>query len=400
MTARRRVLFVSEAICLAQVVRLVVLARSLDPRRYEIHFASARFDPLVFGATDFARWPIGSLAPERVDRLVRSGRRIYGPRTLRRYLEDDRRTLAQVRPHLVVGDLRLSLSVAAPLAGIPYAALINAYWSPHARRRSFPMPDHPLVRLLGERFAARYFPLALPRVFEHFAAPLNDLRRAHGLPPVGSLQQVLTHGDLTLFPDVPELVPTEGGPATHRYLGQVPWSPDVPRPAWWRRLDPRRPTIYVTLGSSGRADLLPMVVAALAATEAQLLVATAGRVAIAPGPRTHVADYLPGDQAAARADLVVSNGGSTTGYQALAAGTPVVGIAANMDQYLAMQSIATAGAGVLLRAGGATPDTVRAAVATVLEAPAHRQAAQRIGQTFAGWNAAERFRAQVAELCG
>ena len=394
----RRVLFVAEAVTLAQVVRLVVLARSLDRRRYQVHFASARFDELVFADTDFVRWPIRSLSPEQVERLVRGGRRLYGARTLRRYLEDDRRVLAAVRPDLVVGDLRLSLSVAAPLAGIPHAALINAYWSPHAVRPGFPLPDHPIVRLLGERLAERYFPRALPRVFDHFAAPLNALRRAHGLPPVGSLPEVLTHGDVTLFPDVPALVPTAGGPASHRYLGPVCWSPPVPLPPWWHRLDPARPTIYVTLGSSGRADLLPPLVAALAATGAQLLVATAGRAIVPPGPHTHVADYLPGDRAAARADVVVSNGGSTTGYQALAAGTPVVGVPANLDQCLAMQAITRAGAGVQVRAGAATGAAIRAAVATVLESPAYRQAAARIAATFAGWDARARFQREIEAL--
>jgi UDP:flavonoid glycosyltransferase YjiC (YdhE family) len=398
MSARRRVLFVSEAVTLAQVVRLVVLARGLDPRRHEVHFASARFDDLVFAGTSFVRWPIESLDPATVHRRVHGGRRIYGLRTLRRYLEDDRRTLAAVRPEVVVGDLRLSLSVAAPLSGIPYAALINAYWSPHAVRPAFPLPDHPIVRLLGERLAERHFPRALPFVFDHFAAPVNRLRRAHGLPAIGSLPQVLTHGDLTLFPDVPELVPTEGGPESHRYLGPVSWSPDVPRPSWWGRLDPRRPTVYVTLGSSGRAELVPMVVEALAGTEAQLLVATAGRASIPAGPRTFVTEYLPGDEAAARADLVVSNGGSTTGYQALAAGKPVVGIAANLDQYLAMQAIAGAGAGRLVRAGAATPEAIRTAVAAVLGDANCRDAAARLAKSFSRWDARERFASIVDGL--
>jgi UDP:flavonoid glycosyltransferase YjiC (YdhE family) len=397
----KRILFVAEAVTLAQVVRLVVLARSLDPRRFEVHFAAARFDDLIFAGTQFRRWPIRSLSPETVDRRVHGGRRIYDLGTLRRYLAEDRRVLEAVKPDLVVGDLRLSLSVAAPLMSVPYMALINAYWSPHAVRDGFPLPDHPIVRLLGERLAARYFPRALPHVFAHFAAPVNRLRRAHRLPPVGSLPEVLTHGDRTLFPDVPALVPTANAPPGHHYLGPVLWAPRLPRPAWWQALDPRRPTIYVTLGSSGRSQLLPMVVKTLSALGAQLLVATAGRARLPDPPaHCHVADFLPGDQAAARADLVVSNGGSTTGYQALAAGKPVVGIAANLDQYLAMQAIAAAGAGVLVRAGSATPDEVGAAVTRVLQDHSHRQAAGRLATSFAAWDAGARFRAQVDELLG
>ncbi len=78
----RRILFVSEAVTLAQVVRLVALARALDPTRYEVHFASARFDELVFHGTGFVRHPIWSLSPEVVDRRVARGQRLYGMGTL------------------------------------------------------------------------------------------------------------------------------------------------------------------------------------------------------------------------------------------------------------------------------------------------------------------------------
>jgi UDP:flavonoid glycosyltransferase YjiC (YdhE family) len=388
---RRRILFVSEAVTLAQVVRLVVLARSLDPRIFEVHFASARFDELVFAGTAFVRWPIWSLPPEVVERRVRGGRRLHDLRTLRRCLAADRAVLAAARPQVVVGDLRLSLTVAAPLAGIPHAALINAYWSPFAVRARMPMPDHPIVRLLGERLAARYFPAALPRVFEHFAAPLNRLRREHRLPPVGSLPQVLTHGDLTLFPDVPALVPTAGAPTTHHYLGPVLWSPAVPLPPWWSGLDRQRPTVYLTLGSSGRADLLPLVARAASDLGAQVLVATAGRARLPALPHTHVADFLPGDQAAARADLVICNGGSSTGYQALAAGKPVLGVASNLDQYRAMTAIAGAGAGLLVRAGTATGQSLRTAIVTALSSANLRAAAARLAHEFTTWNAPSTF---------
>jgi UDP:flavonoid glycosyltransferase YjiC (YdhE family) len=400
---RRRVLFVSEAVTLAQVVRLLVLARSLPRERYEVHFAAAHFDPLIFApVTDLHRWLVGSLSPAAVDRRVRLGARIYGDRTLRRYLRDDLTLLDEVRPDLVVGDLRWSLAVAAPLRQIPYAALINAYWSPHAVRAGFPLPDHPIVRLLGARLAARYFPQALPRVFAHFAAPLNRLRRQHGLPEIGSLPQVLCFGDLTLHPDPVALVPTAGAPPQHRHLGPVLWSPAVERPDWWARLDPGRPTVYVTLGSSGRSELLPLVIQAVAELGAQLLVSTAGRSSSTLGPSlppgVHVAPYLPGDQAARRADVVISNGGSTTSYQALAAGRPVVGLASNLDQYLAMQAITAAGAGVLVRAAGARKDQVKAAVKHALEEGALHRAAATVAADFAHSDAPAAFAQAVEDL--
>ncbi len=391
-----RVLFVSEAVTLAQVVRLATLARSLDPARHEVHFAAAHFDEMIFAGTPFVRHRIRSLAPDTVAARVASGRRIYGPRTLGRYVGEERALLRALRPGLVVGDLRLSLSVSAPLERTPYASLINAYWSPHAVREDFPLPDHPIVKLLGVRLAARYFPKARPSVFRHFARPVNALRTRNGLSPLGSLGDVLTHGDHTLFPDVPALIPTRNLPAHQKYLGPVLWSPPVPLPPWWGAVDPQRPTIYVTLGSSGRVEHLPLVVDVAAGLGYQVLVATAGRSKLGVVPRhVYVADYLPGHLAARRAALVVSNGGSTTGYQALAEGRPVLGIAANLDQYLAMTAIADAGAGLLLRSGTLAREPLADALGRLVSDPLFTQAAARLRDEFTRWNAAATFAAFV-----
>jgi UDP:flavonoid glycosyltransferase YjiC (YdhE family) len=397
----RRVLFVSEAVTLAQVVRLATLARALHPARFEVHFAAAHFDQMVFAGSAFTRHHIHSLAPGTVAARVASGRRIYSRGTLARYVGEERTLLRALRPSIVVGDLRLSLSVSAAVEAVPYACLINAYWSPHALREDFPLPDHPIVSLLGVRLAARHFPKARPAVFRHFARPVNALRAQHGLAPLGSLPEVLVHGDHTLFPDVPALIPIRDLPAHQRYLGPVLWSPPVPLPPWWEALDPQRPTIYVTLGSSGRVERLPLVVEVAAGLGYQVLVATAGRLKSggsqlgAVARHVHVADYLPGDLAARRAALVVSNGGSTTGYQALAEGRPVLGIAANLDQHLAMRAIQDAGAGLLLRAGALTRAPLADALQRLVSEPSYTQAAVRLRDEFARWNALATFAAFI-----
>src|SRR4029078_3645836 len=133
---------------LAQLVRLVSLARSLDSRAYEVHVASARFDDLSLRGTDFVRHPIYSVSPEYVDSALRAGRRIYRKSILKRYVQEELALFSRVEPDLVVGDFRLTLAVSAPLARVAYLALANAYWSPFAVRQGFPVPDHPIVKLL------------------------------------------------------------------------------------------------------------------------------------------------------------------------------------------------------------------------------------------------------------
>jgi len=396
---RKCILFVAENATLAQVVRLAVLARGLDASRYDVHFACAGFDPMVFAGFPGTLHSIFSLPRKTVERASAKGKPIFNLNVLERYVADELALFAEVKPDAVVGDFRLSLSTSTGLARIPFAMLINAYWSPHAVRDGFPVPDHPMVRWLGESMVARFFPRVMPRVFAAFAKPINEVRRRHGLPPIGSMLDVLTHGDWTLFPDTPLLVPTVGAPPTNVYLGPVLWSPAMPLPTWWTAVPDRKPVVYVTLGSSGLQRCLPAVLRALGEMDVTVLLSTVGRELPAKLPaNVFSSPYLPGDRAAARADLVISNGGSSTGYQALAAGTPVLGVATNFDQFLAMTAIAKLGAGVLLRAGTLKQESVRGAVSLMLAGSSFDEAARAVAQDFAGYDSRQRFASEIEKL--
>ena len=399
MPARRRLLFVVENITLAQVMRLRVLAAALDPERYEVHFASSEFDPVLFEGTQFRRWPVYTIDREAGLRALAKGDRLYETKMLERYIDDELRLFDAVKPDAVIGDFRLSLAVSAPFAKIPCASLINAYWSPYAVRDGFPVPDHPIVRLVGVSRAERYFPQAMPRVFAHFAAPINALRKRFGLREFESLLHTLCFGDFVLHPDLPELCPIAGAPSSHVYLGGVQWAPRVPAPDL--PVSDDRPLVYVTLGSSGELGALPAVLAGLDGLPLLALLSTAGRTKIADLPsNVRAAPLLPGDELCRKARFVITNGGSSTGYQALAAGAPVLGVPSNLDQYLAMAAIVKGGAGLQLRSGGLRADHVRAAAVRLLDARAEMASAQRWARAFAAVDCHERFEAALSSLLG
>lgn len=394
--ARERILFFAEGVTLAHVVRLKVLAQTLDPRRYEVWFATSDFNPMIFAGTGFHCRQVTSMGPSRMARRVAHGRRPYDRSTLRHYVSEDLALLEALQPKLVVGDFRLSLSISAPKLGVPYAALINAYWSPTAVRDAFPMPEHPLIDLIGFERVKPHFSKALPFVFDHFARPINAVRRLYGLAPVGSLLEVLTFGDMTLYPDVPELTPVADLPANHHFIGPVLWAPRATLPWFWNRLRADRPCIYVTLGSSGDSRALGAVLEAVRRLPVQAIVSTAGRTVTGEIPdNVWVSDFVPGDLAARRSELVVCNGGSATGYQALHEGVPVLGLPFNLDQYLAMAAIERMGAGELVRSGWADAATVRAAIERMLASSSHRLAAQRAGAALRSIDPLQRFPAIV-----
>lgn len=406
MNTKRRILFVAENVTLAQCVRLVTLARALDRERFEVHFACSDFPALIFGGTELVRHPITSLAPDVAARALEAGQRLYEKSTLLRYIDAERRLLDEIRPELVVGDFRLSLSTSAELMGVPSAVLINAYWSPLLSRSAFPVPDHPILGWLGEAMTERYFPRAVPHVFRHFASPINAARAALGLPAVGSLLEVLTHGSFTLYPDDPALFEMNAAPSHHRFLGPVLWQPQLEGELGSREedaaarpvLESGRPLVYVTLGSSGSVGLLPQVVDALAGLPVVAIVATAGRVALPSLPPNVIARrFVRGGDLARRAALVISNGGSTTGYQALAQGTPVLGLPSNFDQHLATEVIDRAGAGISLKARLADAPRIRSAIERALGDAELRRGAARVAASFAQHDSAAAFRALLDE---
>jgi UDP:flavonoid glycosyltransferase YjiC (YdhE family) len=386
------VLFVAENVSLAQVVRLYVLSRCLDPARYEVWFASSGYDPLIFRDASLRRYPIRSMTAAAMMRRVVLGGRLYDERTLAGYVREDLDMLERVQPALVIGDLRLSLAISAPKLKVPYAALINAYWSPYGVRERFPVPEHPIVRLLGYDRVAPHMHRAMPFMLEYFARPINALRRRYGLPEIGGLLDVLTYGDHTLYPDVPELTPLGDAPLGHRFLGPVLWSPEVALPRALLRQKDARPLVYVTLGSTGNLRVLRALLAALAALPVRVLLATAGRFRTDELPERVVpADFVPGHEAARRARLVICNGGSSTAYQALHEGVPVLGLPFNFDQSLAMAAIERAGAGRAVRLGEATAAHLRVQIERLLHDDRTHAAAHRIAHALRRIDSAQRF---------
>lgn len=398
---KKKILFIAEAVTWSQVVRLVVLARGLDPRLYDVHFASSRFDERLFQGTSFKRWPVFSLSPEKVDAAIASGKRIYEKGVLAKYVAEELRLYEAIRPDVVVSDLRWSTAVSAPTYGVPCAALIDAYWSRRSTREAFPVPDHPIVRLLGVPMAEKYFPIALPKVLRHFVAPLNELRKKHGLSDLGDLVDAITWGDHVLFPDDPAVTPLKQQATNETFLGPVLWSPEIPLPAWWDEVGRARPMVYATLGSSGAVDAVAPVLEALGGMDVDVVFSTASRVAPKAVPaNVRMVDMIPGALAARKAAVVVCNGGASTGYQALAEGTPIVGIPSNLDAFLAATAMRDAGAGLMLRASTVTPAQVRGAVERVLREESFRETARRLSASFATFDPHARFRSVLDGLAG
>lgn len=386
--ARRRILFVGEAMSLANVAKPLALASALDSSRFDVSFAcDPRFEKL-YANLPFPTRAIHSISSEQFLRSLATSSPIYDAETLRGYVREDLEVIGETAPDAVVGSFRLSLAISARLANVPYLAVTSACFSPY---RADPLPfivNHFLKVASPQGLFSAIKPLALA----YHSLPFNRVCRENGLRSLGfDARRVFTEADQTLYCDLPELVPTAGMPAHHHYIGPIDWSASVEPPPWWDTVPAGRPEVYLNLGSSGRSELLPMILDALADLPVSVLVATAGRIALTSVPaNAFVAEFLPGKRAAARASLVICNGG-TTAYQALGVGVPVLGIAGNLHQTWNMEAIERAGAGRLLRAGAADRETLRAAVTQMLSRSSYAEAAVTLAGLLAKYDPARRL---------
>jgi UDP:flavonoid glycosyltransferase YjiC (YdhE family) len=399
MSTLPRALFFAESVTLAHLARPLVLAQALRPQ-WQVALACAPAYRQFAPQAGLELLALESITPAQFRAAVDRGKRFYTAATLRRYVEDDLALIRRYQPDLIVGDFRLSLSISARLAGIPYAAISSAHWSPYYRHAGYPMPVLPLTRILGTRIGHFVYRYVSPFAMAYFCQPFNQVRREYGLPELGSdLRPFYTDAEHVFYTDIPEIYPADALPTHHHYIGPIIWEPPVDLPPWWDKLTEGEVLGYVTLGSSGDAALLPRILGVLGALQGISLVATTGApLAGSLPPNIRVADYLPGTLAARRSRFVICNGGSLTTQQALLAGVPVIGICSNMDQFLNMEAIAACGAGIILRADEVSAAALAAAIQRVIVEPGFRQAALILRDALSRYDAPRRFAERAAGL--
>lgn len=392
MSARKKVVFFAETVTLAHIARPVTLANSLDREQFDVTLAWQPRYQHLFPSLPISQRELFSIEPTDFLAALAAGRPVYGLETLEQYVANDLEILKELAPDLVIGDFRLSLSVSARLAKIPYINITNGYWSPYAKL-PIPAPDVPPFRWLPHGVSHTLFNLVRPLAFAHHAEPMRQLHKRFGVPPPPrDVRAAYTFADYVAYADIPELVPMSCLPSTHTFIGPILWSPSGQHPTWWHQaLAIPGPKVYITLGSSGADTILPSVLKALSTLPITCLVATAGRSYLKDvASNVFVADYLSGEEAAAAADFVICNGGSPTAYQAFSRGRPVLGICTNLDQQLNMTAVETAGLGLSLVASEAHALSIHHLAKRLLDTPRFRKNALEFQQLLASRPAAPR----------
>jgi len=160
--------------------------------------------------------------------------------------------------------------------------------------------------------------------------------------------------------------------------------PPVDGPVWLADLP--RPAAYVTLGTVpvfSTPERLRLIVGAVAPLVAAVVVTTGPNPVAALGrvaANIRATNYLPQSLLLDRVDLVVSQGGAGGTLGALLHGLPHLVLPQGGQSQISLgRSIQQASAGISLDVAAQDTESIRAAAAALLQDPAYKSAATRIG---------------------
>ncbi len=320
---RKKILFFSHSVTLAHFVRPLRWIECLDLTQYEVYLASSAVFKNLVPKTGVNFIEVSGIDPIKFSKIVNQAKPIYDATTFADHVEEDLQVMDKVKPDLVIGDFRHSLSVSCRLRKIKYINITNAYWSPEIEL-NYPMPEAPIVRLLGEKifkiFVAPFASVIIKIIFFKIVFVIRKSLARVGLS-FKDYRQVITDGDVTVFCDTPNLIPLKKKLDREVFIGPMTWSIPTPLPAWWENLKENKNRIFVSLGSSGDIRLLPMILATLSKIDVEVIVALSGRKINLPlYANVYVTDFLPIETVFQKISLIICNGGSPMCHAALSWG--------------------------------------------------------------------------------
>lgn len=388
MARRRKVVLFADGGFLAHTTRALEVGRSLH-RAYDHEVIFCCSGPYAHLMSDagFPVHPVFTVDREITLQLAqRAG--LVSLRWWRQIAEDsvasDLQALEALKPDIVVGDLRMSLSTSARRLQIPYVAITNAAWTSRYSERIHVPEGHLSTRLLGYKLSDAMFPTVKRMLTWYWARGYDRVRKRFGLPQLDSLHD-LVEGDVTLLADVPEYFPITVSPLRYRYIGPIMWRASLPRPAWLNRLRRDRPTLYFTMGSTGDTRFFSEAVRVFGRSAYQVLITTGGlKVELDDIPdNIFVEEFADGDALMSASSLVVSHGGNGTIYQALSHGVPILGFPTMFDQEINLQRVEALGCGLRMERRHYNADNLREVVERVLSDESYRRSCARMQRRIA-----------------
>ncbi len=354
----RKIVITPASNVISHTGRCITLARELKRRGHEIVLAGSPGylrNSQIVSENEFGYYELPDFDREEAMEALRTMKKAYNRKIFQEHLNAELNMLSKLNPHLVIVDFRLTMYVSARVLRIPIVSLLNARWLPQYFMGKYEAPDsHPLPlltkQIFGKRIANFLWPYLIKLIQRYKLSPFPRICKRYQLEVRRYLPDILI-GDYNLILDTKLWGPTKDLPQNFKQVGPIIWSPDLPLPAWVNELDESKPSIYITMGSTGDSHLFKALFESFRDTEFQVIVSTGGQIEVNPdalSKNLYVEKYLPGEEIMKRVDMVICHGGNQTVYQAIKTGTPCLVIATHLDQEWAGQEIQTHKAGIFL----------------------------------------------------
>jgi UDP:flavonoid glycosyltransferase YjiC (YdhE family) len=305
--------------------------------------------------------------------------------------------LTEYRPDIVVDSWNALACIAAKVARIPVASILQA-------------DVHPLSRgFIWWKEPTSPIPSPVPHV--------NQVLARYSLPPIEKMGELLV-GDVPLVLGTPESDPLPEE-ARVTYVGAILWqNPRAIMPSRLADLDTGKPVVWVYTGNPRYAVAGPLpydsavvpqaCIAALKDEDVSVVLTTGHRElpdALLPLPENfRYAPFVPGLAMAQRSDLLIHHGGYGSCQTGLFTGTPAVIVPTYSERESNARRVAALGAGEWVQVHGNLQKHVntaelRAKVRQVLANPAYKANAGRISQRLQSFGGAVQA-ADVIEASG
>ncbi|MCX5883589.1 MAG: hypothetical protein NTU74_17880 [Deltaproteobacteria bacterium] len=331
-------LVIGEAVTLAHIVRPLKISQALTEMGHDVCFATdiREFGKFISINPKLRFRPLPSIGTQFLTR-TRNRQRPYSNRDIENYLLNDRKIMDIEKPDCIIHDFRISMNLLRGL-GHYICPIVDAYWATVPGEVFTLPPPQPGI------FAkiAYLFPASVRGIFgcvvDHAGAgPFDRAARSLGIRPLHRFSKYLLSGDHILLAASAETFPTIRPKINHAYLGHIEWTPDTELNESIADLEY---DIYLSLGSSGPAEQIPVMLKWLAELNLRTLLCTGTKHDSGKynSGQVYVRQFVDGKDAAQRARVTICNGGSPSVYQALSAGCPVLGITSNPDQALCMRA--------------------------------------------------------------
>jgi UDP:flavonoid glycosyltransferase YjiC (YdhE family) len=339
----------------------------------------------------------------------------FGSESIARiFIEGQLEAFKSLRPDAVLHGMWAPASIAARLLKIRTISFLPLPMDPasfgNGLIRDVPDPI-PLFTLLprsarqwlAQRFS--YLMLHAP-IFRQYR--IGAAAEACGWPETGPMSLFeIAHADLNLVNDLPLF--------HAHYAPQLPKDIVITGPLFarthdTRELDPKIAahlrnehghSILVTMGSSGTKEFLfeairalimnrednwtAVVLAAPAISSLDEVLAVANE-----DPRLLVTDqFIPAPEAMALADVIIMHGGQGTVQTAIAAGSPMIGVALQVEQQTNLDNVMDHGAGIRIQRRSWHPQNIRRAVKKVLANPHYKCQAMKLAEMIRAMDGAK-----------